>query len=112
MIALTLAGLAWLGWLLFSVYFSGRAKAAEQAEAELVWDEGLREGTAPPPMWWFWLLLTMMVFSSAYLLLYPGLGSMRGALGWTQAGQLRDSAMADAEQHGALREEMARGGLG
>ena len=110
-IALTLAGLAWLGWLLFSVYFSGRAKAAEQAEAELVWDEGLREGTAPPPMWWFWLLLTMMVFSSAYLLLYPGLGNMRGALGWTQAGQLRDSAMADAEQHGALREKWREASL-
>ena len=103
--ALTLCGLLWLAWLLFSVYFSGRAKAAEAAEAELVWDEELREGTAPPPMWWFWLLVGMLVFSALYLVLYPGLGAARGALEWTQAGQLRDSARADTERHGALREK-------
>ena len=104
-IALTLGGLVWLTWLLFSVYFSRRAKAAETAEAELVWDEELREGTAPPPIWWFWLLMAMLIFSSAYLVLYPGLGHMRGALEWSQESQLRDSRLADAEKHGALREQ-------
>ena len=112
MIALTLAGLAWLGWLLFSVYFSGRAKAAEQAEAELVWDEGLREGTAPPPMWWFWLLLTMMVFSSAYLLLYPGLGNMRGGAGMDSGGSVAGQRDGGRGATRGFAGEMARGGLG
>ena len=104
-ILLTVLGLAWVAWLLFSVYFSRRARAAEAAEAELVWDGGLREGTAPPPMWWFWLVVAMLSFSALYLVLYPGLGSSRGALAWTQAGQLQAGVEADAEKHGALREK-------
>ena len=110
-IALTLAGLAWLTWLLFSVYFGRRAREAEAAETELVWDEGLREGAAAPPLWWFWLLVGMLSFSAAYLILYPGLGGMRGALEWTQAGQLRESAAADAEKHGATRERWREASL-
>ena len=110
-IALTVVGLLWLAWLLFAVYFGRRAKLAEAAESELVWDGGLREGTAPPPMWWFWLLVAALSFSAVYLVLYPGLGGMRGALAWSQAGQLRASEAADAERHGALREKWRAAGL-
>jgi hypothetical protein len=33
------------------------------------------------------LILGLMVFSVAYLMLYPGLGSFKGAMEWSQAGR-------------------------
>lgn len=97
-VVLTVVGLAWLAWLLYAVYF-GRDKSVPE---EYVWDEDLREGNAPPPWWWFGLLVATLVFSCAYLLLYPGLGAFRGALAWTQQGQLQQSVRADAQEHRAL----------
>ncbi|HSW05921.1 cytochrome-c oxidase, cbb3-type subunit III [Aquabacterium sp.] len=48
-----------------------------------VWDEDLRELNNPLPRWWMWLFVLTVVFSAIYLALYPGLGSVRGALQWT-----------------------------
>ena len=113
-VALTLGGIVWLAWLLFAVYFApGRAEGESETGGweGWEWDGNLREGAAPPPLWWFWLLLATLVFSAVYLILYPGLGGMRGALEWTQAGQLRDSAKADAAKHAALRAKWRGAGL-
>jgi cytochrome c oxidase cbb3-type subunit III len=89
--AITIVSLIALAWLVFSVYFS-KPDAAELKELqEQRWDENLREGTAPAPLWWFWFILALMVVSVGYLTLYPGLGSYRGALGWSQAGRIADS---------------------
>lgn len=57
-----------------------------RAESE-VWDETLREGDATPPSWWYFLFVALLIFSCVYLVLYPGFGAWRGALGWTQFGQ-------------------------
>jgi len=62
-----------------------------------VWDEDLRELNNPLPRWWMWLFVLTLVFSAGYLVLYPGLGSMRGELDWSslaqhQAEQARASA--------------------
>ncbi|KPK05549.1 MAG: hypothetical protein AMJ64_11425 [Betaproteobacteria bacterium SG8_39] len=53
-----------------------------------VWDETLTEYHHPLPRWWSWLFYLTVLFSLVYLLLYPGLGSWKGVLGWTQVGQL------------------------
>jgi cytochrome c oxidase cbb3-type subunit 3 len=45
-----------------------------------VWDEDVRELNNPLPRWWMWLFVITVVFSAIYLALYPGLGSMAGAL--------------------------------
>ena len=104
-ITLTLVGLAWIGWLMYAVYFRRpQDQAAADAEIEkMVWDEDLREGVAPPPIWWFWFLLATLVFSLIYLILYPGLGNLKGALDWTQAKQLQASVERDIAQYGDLR---------
>jgi len=52
-----------------------------------VWDEDLREMNNPLPFWWMGLFVGTVLFSAAYLAFYPGLGSVKGALGWTSAGQ-------------------------
>ena len=92
----SLAGLAWLTW---SIYF-GSGPDHESP----VWDENLREGLRPAPLWWFWLILALLVFSVIYLILYPGLGSYRGALAWSQHGRLEDSAERHAQAFAEVRD--------
>jgi cytochrome c oxidase cbb3-type subunit 3 len=53
-----------------------------------VWDEDLREYNNPLPRWWMGLFVITVLFSGGYLLLYPGLGSMRGTLDWSSSGEL------------------------
>ena len=52
-----------------------------------VWDGDLRELNNPLPRWWVWMFVITIVFSLVYLVLYPGLGSNPGKLGWTSVGQ-------------------------
>lgn len=80
-VLLTVAGLLFMAFLLYSVFSaSGRAIRSE----EEVWDETLSEGNSEPPKWWFFLFLGMIIFTCAYLVLYPGLGSYKGVMEWTQ----------------------------
>jgi cytochrome c oxidase cbb3-type subunit 3 len=41
----------------------------------------------PLPRWWVWLFVLTIVFSLVYLVIYPGLASYQGKLGWTQVNQ-------------------------
>jgi cytochrome c oxidase cbb3-type subunit 3 len=50
-----------------------------------VWDGDLAEYNNPLPRWWAWLFYITIFFSLIYLLLYPGLGTFRGLLGWSSA---------------------------
>jgi cytochrome c oxidase cbb3-type subunit 3 len=64
-----------------------------------VWDGDLRELNNPLPRWWMWLFIGTVAFAAGYLVLYPGLGSAPGRLGWSSSGQYsaeRDSAQAAA----------------
>ena len=61
------------------------------------WDEDLGEYNNPLPRWWMWLFYITIVFALIYLALYPGLGSWKGLLGWTEVGQLeQENARAEA----------------
>ena len=63
-----------------------------------VWDEDLEEYNNPLPNWWRWLFYITIVFSLVYLVMYPGLGSYQGELGWSSSNQY-DSEMAAAEEN-------------
>jgi cytochrome c oxidase cbb3-type subunit 3 len=52
-----------------------------------VWDGDLREMNNPLPRWWVWLFVITIVYSLIYLVAYPGLGSYKGKLGWTEVKQ-------------------------
>ncbi len=101
---ITLVSLGGLAWLVFSIFFG--ADSQDKGEAH-VWDETLKEGTNPAPMWWFWLILSAMVFSVIYLMLYPGLGSFKGVLEWSQGGRLEQSFNTYDERFGPIRREIA-----
>lgn len=52
-----------------------------------VYDEDIVEMNNPMPRWWMWMFIITCVFGAVYLFLYPGLGTYKGALGWTQTSQ-------------------------
>lgn len=106
---ITIVSFAGLGWLVFSAFFSGEPE--EEGEHSPVWDGNLREGSNPAPMWWFWMIFSMMILSVIYLMLYPGLGSYKGALQWSQGGRLSDSMAAYEAEFGGIRNLIAEAQL-
>ena len=87
-VILTAANVIGAVWLLWA---TSKRSPGEQADATQttghVWDGDLREYNNPLPRWWLWLFYLSVLFSIGYLVLYPGLGSWRGTLGWTQQSQ-------------------------
>ncbi len=88
-IAITLGGIAFCGWILLGQSKSKSLPEAGKAVESTghVWDEDLRELNNPLPKWWSNLFWITIVFSLVYLALYPGLGTTKGVLGWTSVGQ-------------------------
>jgi cytochrome c oxidase cbb3-type subunit 3 len=67
----------------------------------------LTEYNNPLPRWWAWLFYLTIAFSLGYLALYPGLGSYRGTLGWTQLKQLEAETLEADARFGPLYEKFA-----
>ena len=103
-VVITTVSLVGLCWLIYAVYF-GRNSDADVAHQ--VWDETLREGTAAPPLWWFWFIVALLAVTVVYLMLYPGLGSYRGALRWSQGGRIADSTARYEQEFRAARDRIA-----
>ena len=51
------------------------------------WDENLQEFNNPLPRWWMILFYLTIVFGFAYLAMFPGLGNVKGILGWSSTGR-------------------------
>jgi cytochrome c oxidase cbb3-type subunit 3 len=79
---------------------SAAEKIGGGADTGHVWDRDLREYNNPLPRWWLWVFYLTVVFSLVYLVLYPGLGALKGFKGWSQAGQYEQERSA-AEQAAA-----------
>jgi len=72
-----------------------------------VWDEDIKEYNNPLPRWWMWMFYLTIVFSLAYLVLYPGLGSYAGTLGWTQVKQLEEENAQAQAAYGPIFDKFA-----
>ena len=95
-VALNIAGCAWLLWWTARRRGGDDAQAAPQTTGH-VWDGDLTEYNKPLPRWWINLFWLTIVFALAYLAWYPGLGAFAGAGGWSSQGQLEaESAQAEA----------------
>lgn len=98
--ALSILACAWILW------YVGKQKVGPAGETTgHVWDENLVELNNPMPRWWMGLFYITIVFAIAYLVLYPGMGSFAGVLGWTQTGQHE----AEAKQLDALAKPLYDG---
>jgi len=96
-IGLTVLNILYCWWL---IGFTKRAPAGQSQEGEVTghkWDDDLEEYNNPLPSWWVWMFYITLIFSMVYLALYPGLGTFKGFLGWTEEGQY-DREMAAASE--------------
>lgn len=80
------------------IWFNGSSKDSAEEDATMghVWDEDLEEYNNPLPKWWLNMFYITLVFAVVYLILFPGLGSFAGTLGWSSAGRY-DKEVAEAE---------------
>lgn len=91
--SLWISGIALLGiifclWLLFTQRaFLGKTDDVE--ETGHVWDGDLTELNTPVPRWWTVMYIGLCVFALGYLVLYPGLGSFKGTLGFSSGQQVK-----------------------
>lgn len=104
-IVLTLICLVLITWILFA---NRKVAVRDDGESEdrttgHIYD-GIEEYDNPLPKWWFQLFVGTLVFSAIYLVLYPGLGSFPGILGWTSGKQLDREQEKAHEAHGDLFE--------
>ncbi|MBS0392865.1 MAG: cytochrome-c oxidase, cbb3-type subunit III [Comamonadaceae bacterium] len=83
---ITIIGIIACGLLLWITSRKKIESAADNTTGH-VWDEDLTEMNNPMPRWWMWLFVLTIVFGFGYLAAYPGLGTFKGQLGWTQLGE-------------------------
>lgn len=98
--SVTLVSIVACGLLLQS--FSRRKVSSDPDTTGHVWDEDLDELNNPVPRWWIGLFWVTIVFSLAYLWLYPGLGSYRGSLKWTSAGEYSEEVKVAEDKYAPL----------
>jgi len=67
-----------------------------------LWDETLTELNTPLPRWWMWLFYITIAFGLGYLVLYPGLGSYAGKLGWKSSGAYQEELARAKADYGPL----------
>jgi len=101
-IAIAGGGILWCFWLLLANR-KGKLPAGKQVEATgHVWDEDLQELNNPLPRWWIIMFYLTLAFGVIYLALYPGMGTFKGLLGWTEKGQYESEVDAANSMYGPL----------
>lgn len=89
-IGLTLTNLGLVLWVLLA---NRKVAVSDQDEEENLTTghvyDGIEEYDNPLPRWWFNMFIATFIFSGIYLLIYPGLGSFPGLMGWTSVKELR-----------------------
>jgi cytochrome c oxidase cbb3-type subunit III len=105
---MTIASIAGCAVLLKSMSTKRAAKGQQVDTTGHVWDEDLAEWNNPLPLWWMWLFYITIIFSVGYLILYPGLGSYGGFLGWSSSGQYTDESARAAESYKPIFEKYVR----
>lgn len=83
----TLGGIFWMIYLLITNSKTKAPIAGEKVESTgHAWD-GIEELNNPLPFWWVAMFYITIFFGLGYLILYPGLGTVKGVLGWTSANE-------------------------
>ncbi|HCY63798.1 MAG TPA: cytochrome-c oxidase, cbb3-type subunit III [Oxalobacteraceae bacterium] len=104
---ITLGGILACGLLLWSqskvkVKLDADGKPLPVQTTGHVWDEDLTENNNPLPRWWMIMFYLTIVFGIGYLVLYPGLGSREGTLGWSAVGKYEEEMKAGEAQYGPI----------
>ena len=108
----TILGIVAMFWLIIN--YSGSRTYGEAKDGEPmghVWDGDLQEMNNPLPRWWLNMFYATLIFSVIYLVLYPGLGSWKGILGWTEVNQYEAEMKQAEETYGPLFDQYLKVGI-
>ena len=106
--AIVIGGIIWLVYLL-RINSKGKLPAGGEAEPTgHIWDEDLQELNTPLPRWWLIMFYITIIFGAIYLVLYPGLGSFKGLLGWTQTSEYEKEVDDANAKHGPLYKKYSK----
>jgi len=92
-------------WLLYLLTGTNKADTEEGVPTGHVWDEDLQELNNPLPRWWLYMFYFTIFFAIGYLILYPGMGTYKGLLGWTEIGEYKAEVAAADAKFGPLFEK-------
>ncbi len=98
-IAIAGGGIIWLFYLLTG---TNKADTEQGVPTGHVWDEDLQELNNPLPRWWLYMFYFTLFFAVGYLILYPGMGTYKGLLGWTEIGEYKTEVAAADAKYGPL----------
>jgi cytochrome c oxidase cbb3-type subunit 3 len=98
LIVLNIVGCAWLLLANRNVQIDAREKGKGTGHDF----DGIEELNNPLPAWWTWLFVVTIVFGVVYFILYPGLGSFSGLLGWTSTKQYDAEVERAQERYGPI----------
>lgn len=91
-----------IAWLLYILRVNTKTKGDIGVPTGHVWDEDLEELNNPLPRWWLYMFYITIVFAVVYLALYPGMGTYKGLLGWTEIGEYEQEVADANEKFGPL----------
>jgi cytochrome c oxidase cbb3-type subunit 3 len=97
-------------WCIWLVRWSSKQGPQNVADEDLVghkWDGDLEEWNNPAPKWWLYLYFITIAWAIGYLIAFPGLGSYKGMLGWSQQGQYEAEMQAAAATYEPIYENFA-----
>jgi len=95
---IAVGGVIFCLWLLYTQRAWLKQTAPQVEETGHVWDGDLTELNTPVPRWWTVFYIGLCVAALLMFFLYPGLGTYKGSLGYTSAGQVKAQQEALSEQ--------------
>ena len=106
---IVLVVLSFIGIILLLRWMSVKEPSGKKAESMgHVWDEDLEELNNPLPLWWMVMFYITIVFGIVYLVLYPGLGNVKGLFGWTQESAYEEEIRAAEEKYEPVFEKYSK----
>ncbi len=85
---------------LLLLFVTSRVKESQTGDNTTghIYDEDIVELNNPMPKWWMYLFVITSIFAITYLILYPGLGTNEGKLGWTSLKQYEAEVEANKQK--------------
>jgi cytochrome c oxidase cbb3-type subunit 3 len=103
-IVLAIGNILAMVWLLIA---TSRDNGVEESDTTgHKWD-GIEELNNPLPRWWLGLFIITIIFAVVYLYLYPGLGSYKGSLDWSQMSAYEEAKEVNQETQAVFFAEFA-----
>ena len=92
--AVSVLGIIFCLWLLYTQRGWLKKDVQDTEFTGHVWDGDITELNTSVPRWWTIMYVALCIFGFGYLVLYPGLGSFQGVLGFSSAAQVRADQIA------------------